>query len=101
MKPFSWRITEGATDLMQIWTYSDFIDMILIFFKKNMEKVSKLMNRFYCFTKCCIGSTVEQVVLLCFMLTFSPLPSYSFRTLASVLFTAVKATVLPVSAPVP
>lgn len=71
------------------------------FFKKNMEKVSKLMNRFYCFTKCCIGSTVEQVVLLCFMLTFSPLPSYSFKTLASVLFTAVKATVLPVSAPVP
>lgn len=76
------------------WHDSDFL-------KKNMEKVSKLMNRFCCFTKCCIGLTVEQVVLLCFMLTFSPLPSYSFKTLASVLFTVVRATVLPLSALVP
>lgn len=38
MKPFSWRITEGATDLMQIWAYSDFIDMILIFLKRTWIK---------------------------------------------------------------
>lgn len=25
MKPFSWHITEGTADLMQIWAYSDIL----------------------------------------------------------------------------